>query len=103
MSENIIIAEFLKTLNLTASPKELEEISLSLQKRIEQVTVKTLLANLSLEQSQIVLKALQENPANIEIEVSKIAATIPRLWDKINVAIDTELEEIKGEFGDIVR
>ena len=79
-----------------ASLEEQAGIIEKVDKRLQEVVVKTLVENLSEQEAKKMRKLLAETDMSIEDEVAKIAATIPRLAEKIERAVAEEIGRLRA-------
>src|SRR3989338_2352364 len=89
--------ELSKALGLENLPEgERREILAKVNKRLEEVLIGVLVANISDEDAQKIQKALHEQNTDLEEIVAEISASIPNLASKIERAIEEEISRLKA-------
>lgn len=84
--------ELAKALNLENLPEgERAEILTRVNKRLEEVLIGVLVANITDEEAEKIQKALHEEGADLEEVVAEISAGVPNLASKIERAIEEEI------------
>ncbi len=88
--------ELEKALGLENLPEgEREEILAKVNKRLEEVLIGVLVANISDEDAEKIQKALHEEGADLEEIVAEISAGVPNLASKIERAVEEEIMRLK--------
>ena len=86
-----------KALNLENLPEgEREEILAKVNKRLEEVLIGVLIANISDDDAQKIQKALHEQNTDLEEVVAEISAGVPNLASKIERAIEEEIMRLRA-------
>ncbi|OGF95547.1 hypothetical protein A2Y47_00760 [Candidatus Giovannonibacteria bacterium RIFCSPLOWO2_12_43_8] len=86
-----------KALNLENLPEgEREEILAKVNKRLEEVLIGVLIANISDDDAQKIQKALHEQNTDLEEVVAEISAGVPNLAAKIERAIEEEIMRLRA-------
>ena len=86
-----------KALNLENLPEgEREEILAKVNKRLEEVLIGVLIANISDDDAQKIQKALHEQNTDLEEVVAEISAGVPNLAAKIERAIEEEILRLRA-------
>ena len=89
--------ELSKALGLENLPEEeREEILAKVNKRLEEVLIGVLVANISDDDAQKIQKALHEEGADLEEVVAEISAGVPNLALKIERAVEEEISRLKA-------
>lgn len=89
--------ELAKALNLENLPEaEKAEILARVNKRLEEVLIGVLVANISDEDAEKIQKALHEESADLEEVVAEISAGVPNLAAKIERAIEEEIMRLRA-------
>ena len=86
-----------KALNLENLPEaEREEILAKVNKRLEEVLIGVLVANISDEDAGTIQKALHEQNTDLEEVVAEISAGVPNLAVKIERAVEEEVIRLRA-------
>ncbi|OGF52156.1 hypothetical protein A3I27_04065 [Candidatus Giovannonibacteria bacterium RIFCSPLOWO2_02_FULL_43_11b] len=88
------LAKALNLENLTEG--ERAEILAKVDKRLEEVLIAVLVANITDDDAQKIQKALHEEGADLEEVVAEISARIPNLATKIERAVEEEIMRLRA-------
>ena len=90
-------SELEKALGLENLPEgEREEILAKVDKRLEEVLIGVLIANISDDDAEKIQKALHEQNTDLEEVVAEISAGVPNLASKIERAIEEEIMRLRA-------
>lgn len=94
-----LVKDLLKELSIDATPEECKELENDLEERFNQVTLDTMLENLTDSQKSELEEDIKVgNTELLEQKIASLSVEIPNLKDKIDQAIEFEVNLIRLAF-----
>ncbi len=95
---NDLVKKLLKELNIEATSEQRAEFEEDLRSRFENITLEVLLDSLFEEQRQELMEAM-DSEEGLQQKIQDLAAEVPGLQQKIDAALNHEINLIRLTFG----